>query len=226
ARHDDCVIFSNSHGAMRKIIDVAIGKAPRLHDALDYRYVTALLPPAAEPHSGYLFASEAFIKRMVGPEAKIAEKRRIQCFNNLVMLNNASLFYRLENGKSPASLSDLVQGRFVDLGKVVCPHGGAYAFDAEQDTCTCSLHNRLKYLTPNTELPVLKVSREEQEEYERYKQRYQAFWQGVFDPVAMRITVGPRVKLEVCVLPFANGSLYRDLRGMVDAKPRAIDTSR
>lgn len=225
-RHADYAIYSNSHGAIRKIIDVATGKVPRLYDALDYRYATTILPPSTEASSGYLFASEDFVKRMIGPEAKIAEKRRIECFNNLVMLNNASLFYRLENGTSPASLTDLVQGQFVDLSKVVCPHGGAYAFDAKHDTCTCSLHNRLKYLTPNTELPVLKVSADEQEEYKRYKERYQAFWQTVFDPIAIRITVAPRVKLEVCVLPFNNGSLYTTLKNSLDTKPRALDTQR
>ena len=125
------------------------------------------------------------------------------------MLNNASLFYRLEYGRSPRSLTDLIEGEFVDPAKIVCPHGGAYAFDAAHDACTCSLHNRLKYLTPNAELTVLNVSPAEAAEYERYKQRYAAFWQGMFDPMAVRITVDRRVKLETCVLPMANGSLYQ-----------------
>jgi hypothetical protein len=224
--HGDYAVFSNSHAAIRKIIDAATGKAPSLYNAPDYRYVTTILPPAADARSGYLYGSEAFVKRLVGPEAKIAEKRRVQCFNNLVMLNNASLFYRLEYGKSPGSLNDLIQGRFIDPSKIVCPHGGAYAFDGKGDTCTCSLHNRLKYLTPNVELPVLKVAREEKDEYERYKVRYQAFWGTVFDPLAVRITVGPRVQLEVCVLPFANGSLYHDLRGWVDNKPQTFEMQR
>lgn len=61
----------------------------------------------------------------------------------------------------PASLGALSEGRFVDTRKVVCPHGGIYSWDTRHDTCTCSLHNRLKYLTPNAELSVLKVSRGE-----------------------------------------------------------------
>jgi hypothetical protein len=222
--HGPYVIYSNSHRAVRSLVDTATGKTPALHDALDYRYVTTLLPPSDVANTGYLFASEAFLKRFIGPEAKIAEKRRLQCFNNLVMLNNASLFYRLEHGHGPSSLSDLVEGRFVDPAKVVCPHGGAYALDAKHDTCTCSLHNRLKYLTPNAELTVLKVSPAERDEYNRYKQRYREFWQGAFDPLAMRITVAPRVRLELCVLPFANGSLYRDLRSWVDDKPQILTT--
>ncbi len=225
-RHEDCVIISNSPGAVRKVLDAITGKTPRLFDALDYRYVTTILPPSADVRSGYLFASEAFVRRLVGPAAKIAEKRRVECFNNLVMLNNASLMYRMEKGKSPESLTDLIQGRYIDSAKIVCPHGGAYAIDGKHDTCTCSLHNRLKYLTPVTELPVLKVSSEEKQEYDRYKQRYEAFWGTVFDPIAVRMTVGPRVKLEMCVLPFANGSLYHDLKSYTEGKPLPLDTAR
>jgi hypothetical protein len=225
-RHEDFAVYSNSHRAIRQVIDAAVGKAPRLYDALDYRYLTTLLPPSAETNTGYFFASEAFIRRLVGPAAKISEKRRLLCFNNLVMLNNASLFYRLEHGKSPDSLSALVEGRFVDPAKAVCPHGGAYSWDTRHDTCACSLHNRLKYLTPNAELTVLKISRGEKEEYERYRARYEQFWQKAFDPIAARITVAPRVKIELCVAPLATGSLYHDLRGWVDDNPQPADTRR
>ncbi len=224
--HEDWVVFSSSHRAIRRVIDAAVGEAENLYDSLDYRYVTTILPPDAGEQSGYFFVSEAMIRRLVGPAAKISEKRRLECFNNLVMLNNASLFYRLEYGRSPDSLSQLIQGRFIDPTKIVCPHGGAYALDVENDTCTCSLHNRLKYLTPNVELSVLNVSQQESQEYERYKQRYAAFWQKSFDPIAMRITAGQTMKIETCVLPFANGSLYSQLRGMVDENPQPIGTAR
>ncbi len=225
-RHGPFVVFSNSHRAVRNLIDAATGKGRRLFDAADFRYVTTLLPPGAAADMGYFFASEAFLRRLVGPQAKISEKRRLQCFNNLVMFNNASLFYRLEHAKGPASLTDLTEGRYVDAGKVVCSHGGAYTWDARRDTCTCSLHNRIKYLTPNAELNVLKIARAEAAEYERYKRRYAQFWQGAFDPIAIRVTVARRVKLETCVLPFANGSLYRQLRAWVDDRPRPIDLRR
>jgi hypothetical protein len=223
ATHGEYLIYSNSHRAIRDVLDAAIGVSPRLYDAFDYQYVTTILPPGDDPKSGYLFGSEAFVRRMISPAAKISEKRRLECFNNLVMLNNASLMYRMESGKSPSSLNDLVEGHYVDPSKIVCPHGGAYSIDAAHDTCTCSLHNRLKYLTPNCELSVLKVSQDEQAEYERYKQRYEQFWRTVFDPIAVRITVEPRVKLETCVLPFANGGLYETLRSHLADKPQPID---
>jgi hypothetical protein len=224
--HNDYVIYSNSHRAIRRAVDAAVGASPALFDSLDYRYVTTVLPPAAAANCGYFYVPEAMIRRLVGPAAKISEKRRLQCYNNLVMLNNASLFYRMEFGRSPKSLAELVQGRFVDPAKIVCPHGGAYAYDPGRDACTCSLHNRLKYLTPNIELNVLTVAQSEAAEYDRYKQRYQAFWQGMFDPIAVRISMDRRVKLETCVLPMANGSLYNELRASVDKTPRPLGTAR
>ena len=224
--HDDFVVYSNSHRAIRRIVDAALSGEDSLHDALDYQYITTILPPSKADNSGYFFASEAFIQRLISPAAKISQKRRVQCFNNLVMQNNASLFFRLEYGRSPQSLSEMIEKRFIDPRKTVCPHGGSYAFDAASDTCTCSLHNRLRYLTPNAELSVLQVSKAEAAEYNRYKSRYEKFWQKMYDPIAVRITIEPRVKLETCVLPFANSNLYDDLRKVVDKAPQPIDTSR
>ncbi len=120
----DYAIVSNSHRAVRDVLDAAGGLAPRLGDAIDYRYVTLLLPPSDDKKSGYLYVSEACLRRLVSPAAKISEKRRLECFNNLVMLNNASLLHRLEKGDSPESLSDLTTERFADTSKIICPHGG------------------------------------------------------------------------------------------------------
>lgn len=225
-RHENYLAYSNSHRAIRRVIDAVTNDAQPLHDALDYQYTTSLLPPSQDGNAGYFFASEAFIKQMISAEHKISQKRRLQCFNNLVMQNNASMFFRLEYGRSPNSLSELIDKRFVDPRKIICPHGGAYAFDSEHDTCTCSLHNRLRYLTPNTELSVLQVSQQEASEYQRYQQRYMAFWNRLYDPIAVRIQTEPQMKLELCVLPLANGSYYRDLRSVVDRDAQPMSTAR
>ncbi|MCA9137151.1 MAG: hypothetical protein KDB00_10340 [Planctomycetales bacterium] len=222
-KHDGYYVFSNSHRAIRHIVDASLDEIDSLDTAADYRYISTILPPSDADDAGYYYASDAFIRRVIGPEAKISQKRRAECFNNLVMQNNASMFFRLEYGRSPESLSEMIEKRFIAAEKIVCPHGGAYAFDAASDTCTCSLHNRLRYLTPNAELSVLNVSSEEAAEYERYRTRYQSFWKQFFDPVATRITVAPTVKLETCVLPFANSEIYKGIREAVDKNPRPIN---
>ena len=102
---------------------------------------------------------------------------------------------------------------------------GAYAFDSESDTATSSVFNRIKYLTPLAELDVLRVSRQEREEYERYKNRYESFWRGGFDPIAVRIDAKQTVTLETCFLPFANSGVYGDLRSSLHQTPQTLDLS-
>lgn len=221
---DGYVVFSNSHVVVRRIIDTLIGASPSLHAAADFQYVSTILPPSNEAGDAYLYASDAFLRHLLSPQFKIAEKRRLLSFNNLVMLNNASLFYRLEHGKSPSSLNDLIEGRFVNSSKIVDPTGGAFAFDAERDTCTSSLYNRIKYLTPIVELRVERISQREQQEYNRYSKRYEQSYKQYFGPLAARISTGDTVKLETCILPLQNGSLDRDLKGMLDEKPQPIST--
>lgn len=221
----DYAIFSNSHRAIRRIVDTTLDRLPSLDQQLDYRYITTMLPAEDQEQTAYLYLSEAFLKRLISPEFKIAEKRRRQAFTNLVMLNNASLFYRLEHGESPESLSELSEGDFVDLSRIVDPAGGAYAFDARRDTATSSLYNRIKYLTPIQELSVLKVSQQERTEYQEYKRRYESVWRDYFDPIAVRITTEPNVKLETLVLPFANSGVYGDLQRFLDENPQALDAT-
>src|SRR5690606_8019308 len=48
-RHDDWMIVSNSHVGIRRVVDVIHKRLPALIDAPDYRYVTALHPPAETP---------------------------------------------------------------------------------------------------------------------------------------------------------------------------------
>ncbi len=222
----ECVVVSNSHRAIRRIVDTIAGERRSLAVALDYRYVTSILPPRDAASDAYLYASDAFLRTLISPAFKISEKRRLQCFNNLVMLNNASLFHRLEHGRSPASITELVEGRFINPSRLVCPHGGAYAIDAARDTGTCSLHNRLKYLTPNVELDLLQITDDEKAAYQRYAQRYATTWRKYFDPVAVRIDVRDTIELEVAVLPFANGTEYDDLRSALRAEPANLDLGR
>jgi len=223
-------VLSNSHRAVRKVIDVFAGKLPRLYDAADYRYLTAVLPPTAAANEGYLYASEAFLRRQISPELKISERRRIDAFNQLVMLNNAGMFFRLENGRPPASLAELIDDRYIESHALVHPAGNTYGFDQARSAFNSSLYNRLRYLTPNVELPVLTVTRGEQNEYERYRRDFEGNWRHLFAPIGVRITVGPKTKLETCMLP-VEGGVYSKLRGMLDERalplgtgPRAVST--
>jgi len=204
--HDDWVIVSNSHVGIRRIVDTIQGQLPSLAKAFDYQYMTALHAPEPDQTSGYFYCSDALLRYLTSPEFKIGERRRKQSLNNLIMLNNASLFYRLEYGETPGGLEELFSGRFIDRDRLVCPQGGAYSFDSESDSSVSSVFNRIKHLTPIRELKILQVSAQERKEFGRYASRYESFWRDYFAPAGVRFTATDDLSMDYCLLPFANGS--------------------
>lgn len=225
-RHKEWLAVSNSHVGIRRIVDTIQERIPSLQESSDYQYATVLLPPSADADDGYVYLSDAFLRYLFSPSFKVGERRRKQSLNNLVMLNNASLFHRLEYSRSPENLSELVEGRFIGANSIVCPQGGAYAFDSEQDTSTSSVFNRLKYLTPIRELKVLKISTQEQAEYQRYKSRLQSFWQQYFTPVALRFSTDSSLGVDYCLMPFSDAASWASLNGLVQNEASSLQLDR
>ncbi|MCR9201060.1 MAG: hypothetical protein NXI04_20670 [Planctomycetaceae bacterium] len=224
-QHDNWLIISNSHVGIRRIVDTLQDRIESLSEAVDYQYASTLLPATDAAEDGYVFLSDAFLRYLFSPEFKVGERRRKQSLNNLVMLNNASLFHRLEYGRSPDSLTDLIEGRFISRNAIVCPQGGAYAFDAEDDTSTSSVFNRIKYLTPIRELKVLKISAQEKSEYDRYQSRLASFWKNYFTPVAIRLSTSKGFAADYCLMPFANNRDWRSMKMLLAEKASTLQLS-
>ena len=224
-QHEDWIVVSNSHVGIRRIVDTLQDRIPALAQAEDYRYASVLLPPSDQPQDGYFYCSDAFLRYLFSPSFKVGERRRKQSLNNLVMLNNASLFHRLEYGHSPENLTELIEGRFINPATIICPQGGAYAFDPQQDTSTSSVFNRIKYLTPIRELKVLKISTQEKQEYERYQNRLSSFWQKYFTPVAVRLSTTPTTRIDYCLLPFSNGDDWQFFRELLREDAQSLELS-
>ena len=221
-QHEDWIVISNSHVGIRRIVETIQGTLESLETASDYRYSTTLLPPSDDAKGGFFYCSDAFLRYLFSPSFKVGERRRKQSLNNLVMLNNASLFHRLEYGRSPENLNELIEGRFIGRDKIVCWQGGAYAFDVQQDTGTNSVFNRIKYLTPIRELKVLRISREEQGEYQRYQSRLSSFWKKYFTPIALRISTAPEARMEYCLLPFSNASEWSFFKELLSEEAQTL----
>lgn len=218
--HEGSLVISNSHVGIRRIVDTIQNRLPSLAECHDYKYVTALHPPSDEADDGYAYASDAFLRYLFSPAFKIGERRRKESMNHLIMLNNASLFWRLEYGTTPENLEQLIEGRFIGRNQLVCPQGGAYSFDAATDSSVNSVFNRIKYLTPIRELDVLKVSNQEVKEYERYRQRYERLWRDYFSPMAFRFSTAKSLEVDYCLLPFQNSQSWSSLRSQLASTQR------
>src|SRR5205823_2467376 len=113
------------------------------------------------------------------------------CYNHLRMIGHASLLYRTETGRTPASLEALakagcIPGRFGE-GSLACPDGGTYSLSADGTAGVCSHHGHAQALTPCCEIPVARVTGAEADEYKAFLDEYNQYWRTYFDPIGIRI---------------------------------------
>jgi len=217
---DDWAIFSNSRTALLRVLDVAKGKAPSLADAPDFRYMRTIFPAPGEParaaaqrgETGFLYLSDPHIRYLVGPELKIKGQRRSRCINHLRIIEHAALLFRIENQRKSKSLKELIERNYVDPRLLQCPDGGEYSLEPKSFMAACTVHNRLRYVTPIVEIPLEKVTGREAQEYRNYVSRYNSYWRTYFDPIGIRINTNQTISFETCILPLIENSFYNNLR--------------
>ncbi|HEY0375875.1 MAG TPA: hypothetical protein VGC87_02865 [Pyrinomonadaceae bacterium] len=230
----DLHVRSNSLVAFQKVVEAIKGKTisgrsvRRLGETAEFAYIRTLMPRGDENEDGLVYLSDPFIRRLVGPQLKLTERRRMLCYNHLRMIGHAALLYRTEFGKWPTSLEDLARtdtspGLF-GKGELSCPSGGQYSLSADGTTGVCSHHGHALYLTPNIEIPVTEVSGAEADEYDAFLEEYNAYWRTYFDPIALRLKATPQqYRVETLVLPLIDNSIYTGLASALGGEPEALD---
>ena len=226
---------SNSLAAFRRVVAAIKGKTEdgtvvrRLGDTAEFAYARTLMPRGDEREDGFIYLSDPFIRRLVGPELKLTERRRLVCYNHLRMIGHASLLFRTEHGRWPDSLEELARagdapGLFGE-GALSCPDGGHYTLSADKTTGVCSRHGHALHLTPNVETPAAQVTGAEANEYRAFVEDYNRYWRFYFDPVAIRLKVSPeQYRVETIILPLIDNSVYTSLASALGGKPEALDS--
>src|SRR5439155_27017481 len=92
---------------LQRVLDTMASMTPSRGGSTEFRYVRTLMPQGAAEEDGLVYLSDPFIRRMVGPEVKLVERRRMVGFNHLRMIAYASQLYTTQTGKRPGSLRDL-----------------------------------------------------------------------------------------------------------------------
>ncbi len=227
-------VRSNSKVALRRVLEAIKGKdldgkpVRRLGETTEFAYIRTLMPRGAKEEDGFVYLSDPFIRHLVGPTLKLTERRRMVCYNHLRMIGHASLMYRTEFGKVPASLDELVKtgclpGRFNE-GEFACIDSGKYTLSADGTAGVCSHHGHAHNLVPCCETPLAWVTGTEADEYEAFLREYNNYWRTFFDPIAVRIQATPeRYRLETIVLPLINNSIYQGMFAALNGKPEALD---
>ena len=227
-------VRSNSRVAFERILDAIEGKQAdgkpvrRLGDSTEFKYIRTLMPRGAKEEDGFVYLSDPFIRRLVGPELKLTERRRMLCYNHLKMIGHASMLYRSEHGRMPESLDVLHKTgccpEKFNEGTLTCPDGGTYTLSADGMTGVCSHHGQEHFLTPCCEIPVAEVNGAEAAEYKAFLTGYNQYWRTYFDPIALRLQLTPEhYRLETIVLPLIDNTIYTTLARAAGGKPEPLD---
>ncbi len=225
---------SNSKVGLRRVLEAIRGKTVdgqpvrRLGDSTEFAYIRTRMPRGAKEEDGFIYLSDPFIRRLVGPTLKLTERRRMLCYNHVRMIGHAAMMYRTERGRMPKSLEELERadccpGTF-NKDDLICPDGGTYTLSADGMHGVCSHHGHARHLVPCCETPLAWVFPDEAKEYERFRNEYNNYWRTYFDPIALRIQVTPqRYRMETIVLPLINNSIYTGLARALGGKAEPLD---
>lgn len=229
-------VRSNSKAALARVLSAITGKSEdgkpvkRLADTDEFRYIRHLLPCRAPEEDGFIYLSDPFIRRIVGPTVKLTEQRRLACYNHLRMIGHAALLYRSEQGNNPASVADLAETRCAPgsfgADRLACPDGGKYRLGASGLCGVCSHHGSARALRPGLEIPVRRVSTSEAAGYRNFVAEYSRYWRQFFDPIAMRLRVTPTsYRIETVILPLIDNSVYTMLAETLGGPPEPLEAT-
>jgi hypothetical protein len=221
-------LVGNSLGAIGRVIDAAAGRAPRLADEPDFRYMLAR--DVGAPADALAFMSDRFVATAVGPRQKILEARRQVALAELQRPAFASLLYGWVHGRAPASTDELVASGLLRAEELKHGDGQAIAFTPGQ--APRSPWGKPAALVALADLPVpAKVTPSEAEAYKMFVRGYESYWRTYLDPVAIRVTGGASANaplgVDVRVLPILDGTDYNELaRTVGEARIQAVPARR
>lgn len=156
-----------------------------------FRY-TRVVQPSDAGEAAFVYLSDGFVRRIVGPGFKLAAARRARCAARLGALGHAARFDPSRAGARAARLR--------------CDAGGSYSLAGVE--AACSLHGSLGFLRPVSEVPVASVPAGEAETYREFARRYETYWRGFMDPIGIRLGLEPDLEVRTHVLPLIRSSIY------------------
>ena len=232
---DDIHVRSNSRVGfetiIRTILDKPVGGSTikRMSDSDEFKYIRTLMPLGAAEENGFIYLSDPFIRRLIGPEKKLTQRDRLVCRSRLQMLRHAQLLYLTQHGQDAQSIEELQSGGCLGNRQspmnLTCPNGGTYSLTAGRGGCACSHHGHPDAMVPCSEIPVKNATGSQANEYGEFVQAYSQYWRTFFDPIAVRVQVRPnKLRMETIVLPLIDNSVYTGLASILGGDPESLDS--
>ncbi|MCC9598958.1 hypothetical protein LOC67_00190 [Stieleria sp. JC731] len=177
----------------------------------EFRYMLEQLSVNEETRL-YAYFSDPFVRRLVGPEVKIGQHRRMLAKAQMEATAAMALKAKLNGAGQDISVAQLASQGYVPRqwdhnGLSIQPNGFVRS----------ERYGALPNMRTLPETPIEKVTPAEAEAYERYRENYSLYWRQFFDPIAIRLNDVGRGELELStfILPLVDNSIYNGLRSVL-----------
>jgi hypothetical protein len=219
-RQGDVLAVSTNRGELENALRLGQTGKGSLGRSAELRYMLTELPLKPETRA-VVYLSDQFIRRMVGPEVKIGQLRRVRAAAEMTMITAGALLYRLDGRTDTPTLATLAKLGYVaqDMARP--------DYQLQPDLSVVSQKwGTLAELTTILGAAIGNATQDEAEAYRQYVDEYRRYWRQFFDPIAMRLDDAPDGALELTtfILPLVDSELYTQLAGVVGAtnKPMRV----
>lgn len=211
ALRGDFLVVSTHQNEFRKVLDLHSNDGRgSLGRSAEFRYMLTQ-QPIEDQTKMYAYFSDHFIRRMVGPEVKIAQLRRLQARFELESITAGALLYKYDGHSENPSLDKLMATGYVDLKQPVMAADARLGEDYRASSPVYGSPADMKSLLDN---PVTHVTRTEKKLYTDYVEDYNRYWRRYFDPIAIRLNTPAEqsYELSIFILPLIDSALYEGLK--------------
>jgi hypothetical protein len=212
ARSGNAVIVTNSLEQLQRLGETAQRKTPAIDSLPEYVFFRNRYKLGDAEETGFVFLSDATIRRWCGPRWRIATSRQARDLAVLAELQAANLDALVKKTIEPGT----IYTNFItaDVGKLTLDASGVRS----------SVQGSLDFLTPIVEMPLDRVTQSESIAYGQWRDGYQRNWSWAFDPIALRLTLEKtRLAADLTVMPLILGTEYREFASLSSGAKFAPD---
>lgn len=203
------LLISSNAGELRRILALdTVAGAGSLGRSDEFLYMQLQLGIEATTDA-YVYFSDAFIRRLVSPQVKIAQLRRMQARAEMEMLVSSAMLYLLDGNRHIPSMEQLVRHRYLPT------YFSSRDYEIDPRLVASSeQYGTIARMQPLSANPVLDVTQREGDAYGRFVRDYTNYWSQFFDPIAMRLDqLGDgSTELTTFILPLLDSDLYDEVR--------------
>jgi hypothetical protein len=209
AIRDSVLCVSSSLPELQAVLQLKAGRRARsLGQSDEFLYMQQQLGIESGT-SAYFYLSDAFIRRLVSPEVKIAQLRRMAARGEMEMLAAGAMLYLFDGNRHVPSKENLVRQGYVP----------AYLLDRDYVLDHSLVVSSRQYgpiasPKPLSANPVRTVTDNERRAYASFVASYSNYWRQFFDPIAIRIDeIDDRTtEMTTFILPLPDSDLYSGIR--------------